>query len=132
MTSMKRTRPSWKRSPNTRPEVNFQPPLDGSTAWADLSVLREAIEDLPCAYDSTVEEVLHLRTENRSLRGALEAAKAKLIRGLFRLEPWESVTEWLRWFTGALSRRGNYGGLLPPTRRGAMAAIGRNYRWGNR
>jgi len=76
---MKRTRPSWKRSPHTSPEVNLQPSLDGSTAWANLRVLREAVEDLQCAYDSTVEEVLRLRTENRNLRGALEAAKAKLI-----------------------------------------------------
>ncbi len=72
---MKRMRPPWKRSPHTRPEVNFQPSLDGSPVWAYLSVLREAIEDLPWAYDSTVEAVLRLRTENRSLRGALEAAK---------------------------------------------------------
>ena len=78
MSSMKRTRPSWKRFPHTRPEANVQPSLDGSSAWTDLSVLREAIEDLPWAYDSTVEEVLRLRTENRSLRGALAAAKAKL------------------------------------------------------
>jgi len=76
---MKRTRPSWKRSPHTSPEANLQPSSDGSTAWGDLRVLREAIEDLQCAYDSTVEEVRRLRTENRSLRGALEAAKAKLI-----------------------------------------------------
>ncbi len=79
MSRRKRTGPSWKRSPHTSPEGNLQPSLDGSTAWVDLSVLREAIEDLPWAYDSTVEEVLRLRTENRSLRGALEAAKAKLI-----------------------------------------------------
>ena len=76
---MKRTRSSWKRFPHTRPEANVQPSLDGSSAWTDLSVLREAIEDLQWAYDSTVEEVLRLRTENRSLRGSLEAAKAKLI-----------------------------------------------------
>ena len=79
MSRRKRTGPSWKRSPHTSSEVNLQPSLDGSTAWVDLSVLREAIEDLPWAYDSTVKTVLRLRIENRSLRRALDAAKAKRI-----------------------------------------------------
>ncbi len=56
MSSRKPTWPSWKRSPHTSPEVNLQLSLDGSTALTDLNVLREALEDLPWAYDSTVRK----------------------------------------------------------------------------
>ena len=46
---------------------------------ADVAALRITLNGLQCAHDTLVAEVCRLRQENLTLRGQLEAAKAKIV-----------------------------------------------------